>query len=257
MPPTAATLNFEKRLARFIAAIERNSAEHKAALRRERAEREAGYRKEAEERKKSAAEHKAELRRERAEREAGYRKEAEERKKSAAEHDARLRKEAEAREKSAAEHDRQMAAIRSDFGGFTNTEGEALEDDTIHALDDLKILGDLQLTGVTGNMTLGPEKNQYDGLLLGPKQLVLVEVKHCVRVSDVRKFAGVQMPRFRRDYSAHINGKPLYGALVGLVVNPAARKLAEKEGLFVLKVGSKRRVKVLTDSTPAFRPRAY
>ena len=213
---------------------------------------------------KHRAEFYAELRRERAEREAGYRKEAEERKKSAAEHDARLRKEAEARKaeaeerkKSAAEFDRRMAALHSDWGGFTNTEGEVLEGDTIHALDDLKILGDLQVTGVTGNMTLGPDKNQYDGLLLGPKQLVLVEVKHCLRVSDVRKFVAVQMPRFRLDYSDQMNGKPLYGALVGSVVHKSARELAEKEGLFVLKVGSKRRVKVLTDSTPAFRPRAY
>ena len=232
MPPTAATPNFDKRLDRFIAAIERDSAERKA------------------ERKADAAEHKAALARERAEREAGYRKER-------AEREAGYRKEAEERKKSAAEFDRRMAALHSEWGGFTNTEGEVLEGDTIHALDDLKILGGLQLTGVTGNMTLGPDKNQYDGLLLGPKQLVLVEVKHCLRVSDVRKFVAVQMPRFRLDYSDQMNGKPLYGALVGSVVHKSARELAEKEGLFVLKVGSKRRVQVLTDSTPAFRPRAY
>ena len=188
---------------------------------------------------------------------AAIEREAAERKKSAAEHDARLRKEAAEREKSGKEFDRRMAAIEEQWGGFSNAEGEVLEDDVVHELDGVKALGDLRVTGMTGSLSLGPDRNQYDGLLLCADGLVLVEIKHRVRVADVRKFVARQVPGFRRDYSAHINGKPLYGALVGSVVNPAARRLAEQEGLFVLKVGSKRRIKVLTDSAPAFRPRAY
>ena len=168
-----------------------------------------------------------------------------------------LNREAEERQKSAAEFDRRMQAIEDQWGGFSNAEGESLEDDAILVIGRLQTLGGMRVVDMSPNLQKQRGEMQYDGLLECKGGVVLVEVKHRVRVSDVRKFVEKQMPGFRRDFPGMINGGKFYGAVAGLVVNAAARKLAEKEGLFVLKVGSKRRVKVLTDSTPAFRPRAY
>ena len=188
------------------------------------------------------------LARDRAEHKARIRAEAEAREKSAAEHDARLRKEAEEREKSAAEFDRQMAAIRSDFGGFTTNEGKILEGDTIHTLDGLKTLGDLQVTGVLSSMRASKKKREYDGALQCSDGVVLLEIKRHFAVGDVHKFVAEQMRDFPKDFPRIVKGGPLYGAIVASLLDKDARALAEKEGIFVLHVGTNRRVKVVSAS---------
>ena len=163
------------------------------------------------------------LARERAEREDGYRKEAAERRKFSAE-------------------------MRSRLGGFTNNEGKILEGDTIHALGQLRTVGDLPVKAVFPSMQLPGKKREYDGMLYCPEAgaVVLLEIKRHFAVGDVRKFVVKQMPDFRRDFPDLINGAAVYGAIVGSLLDDAARDLAEEKGLFVLHVGTNRRVEVVS-----------
>lgn len=90
---------------------------------------------------------------------------------------------------------------------------------------------------------IGPNGRQLqimdaDVLLLNGKEVMIVEVKTTLTENDVRAHV-VKLQRLRaheKDLNVKLAGKKIYGAVVGIYVEPKAREVALSNGLYVLDV---------------------
>ena len=259
----------------------RDIAERKAERKREAAEREAAERKR--EAKREAAERKREAKREAAERKREAKREAEraadraERKREIAERDAAERKrEAERDAKREAEraadraerkreeaaskarYDRmeeQSAKFRKEWGVYTSDESEEVEDQIYNALDESKRIGDLRFDHVNQNLhnVVDGESYEYDIVAENGKVTVVLEVKHKLTLSDVRRFAKKHLPLFSKAFPGLAKNKDVIGALAYQSVRNRKKTVQEALdfGLLLLRAEGKkglRQIKTVADS---------
>ena len=184
--------------------------------------------------------HKAELRRFHEAREAELRRFREE-------------QEAYARESRAewAEIRKEWKTVTGEWGNFTNGEGAMVEEEGIDALRKLESIGGMPIVGLTHHYHPARKRREYDGMLRcagnGDEAVVLLEFKRHFTLAHAEKFAAEQLPAFARDY-APPSRCPVYGAIVGARVDAAARKFAEKSGLFVIRVPANRGAEIVIDT---------
>jgi len=81
-----------------------------------------------------------------------------------------------------------------------------------------------------------------------------VEIKTSLSVQDVEKHIGHLKTLRKYEEETDMRGKKLYGAMVGVFVDYHARKLAMKNGLFILEILEEENC--LKTSAPK-RPRAW
>ena len=90
----------------------------------------------------------------------------------------------------------------------------------------------------TRNVEVENEKGrvvvEYDILLLNKEEVVVIEVKTTVRVSDVKEFIEEKLSKFK-EYLPSYADKRVYGAIAGLNFEEDSDKFAYRQGLFVLK----------------------
>ena len=182
------------------------------------------------------------LRREREGREESYRREREAREDS-------YRREREARRQFEEDMRRKWDRISNEWGNFTNDEGGMVEYEGVAAFRDMTEIGGMPIDDIVYPMQLGRKQREYDGLVLCPEAgaVVLVEFKRRLTVGAVRKFLDEQLPAFLRDFPGMVGDGKLYGAVVGATVDAAARKLAEENGLFAIRLPANRRTVILND----------
>ena len=241
-------------------------AERKAEREAERAEREA-------ERKREAAERKAERKREAAEREAERKREVAEReaerKREAAEREAERKREAAKREADRAEREaaeaaskaryermeEQSAKFRKEWGVYTSDESEEVEDQIYNALDESKRIGDLRFDHVNQNLhnVVDGESYEYDIVAENGKVTVVLEVKHKLTLSDVRRFAKKHLPLFSKAFPGLAKNKDVIGALAYQSVRNRKKTVQEALdlGLLLLRAEGKkglRQIKTVADS---------
>ena len=237
-------------------------AERKAEREAERAEREA-------ERKREAAEREAERKREAAER----KREAAERKREAAEREAERKRDAAKREAeraadraereaaeaaSKARYDRmeeQSAKFRKEWGVYTSDESEEVEDQIYNALDESKRIGDLRFDHVNQNIcgVVDGKPHEFDIIAENGKVTVVLEVKHKLTLSDVRRFAKKHLPLFSKAFPGLAKNKDVIGALAYQSVRNRKKTVQEALGLGLLLLraeGKKglRQIKTVADS---------
>ena len=231
-------------IARIERATERDIAERKAERAADRAER-----------KREAAEREAERKREAAEREA-------ERKRDAAKREAERaadRAEREAAEAaSKARYDRmeeQSAKFRKEWGVYTSDESEEVEDQIYNALDESKRIGDLRFDHVNQNLhnVVDGESYEYDIVAENGKVTVVLEVKHKLTLSDVRRFAKKHLPLFSKAFPGLAKNKDVIGALAYQSVRNRKKTVQEALdfGLLLLRAEGKkglRQIKTVADS---------
>ena len=271
-------------IARVERAAERDIAERKAEREREakeraaeRAERKAEREREAKERAAERAERKAEREREakeraaeRAERKAEREREAKERaaeraaeraerdaerKKDAAALDARLKKEEAASKARYERVEAQSAKIREEWGGYTSDEGEELEDQVYNALDESKQIGDIRLDRVDQKLrnVVDGKSCEYDIVAENGKATVVLEVKHKLTLSDVRRFAKKHLPLFNQAFPNLARGRDVIGAMAYESIRERKKTVQEALdlGLLLLRAEGKkglRQVKSVADS---------
>ena len=205
--------DIEKWFEKFMAALEKESAERKKAA----AEAEA-------ERKKAAAAAESERKKAEAERE-----------KAAAaslEREAKVKAEIDAMQKV-------LASANRTIGGFTNNYGEALEDEFFAALDEVKRIGDISLDRVECRV-----KNHYEYDLMGVNCDVVVvgEIKHKVDREDVAHFAEERLPHFAANFPAEAAGRKVLGMIGGDLIAEQAEIEAKKRGFLILRLQNKKLV---------------
>ena len=110
--------------------------------------------------------------------------------------------------------DKKMAEIRRDWGSFSGSEGEILEDNVVHAVSEAKEICGIVLDDVKPNLRKHATGLQYDALGVNGKTAVLMEVKRTLGVDDVRDFLDKQMATVTRDYPQYTKGKQLIGAMI-------------------------------------------
>ena len=145
----------------------------------------------------------------------------------------------------ARERDKEWKRITSEWGRFTNDEGGMVEYEGVAALRDLPEIGGMPVRGIARSFSTGRKSREYDGVIYCEDAMVLLECKRRVTLEHVRKFLDEQLPEFIRDFSPVANGHALYGAVVGAMIDDDARKLAEENGLFAIRIPANRRVEVL------------
>jgi len=77
---------------------------------------------------------------------------------------------------------------------------------------------------------------QIDLLLRGPTEALAVEVKTRLRELHVREHLERLQDLRDREDEAGINGKKLFGAVVGVAIDDTARKVAKENGLYIVKI---------------------
>jgi hypothetical protein len=270
----------EDRIARRrLAALEEKYREEARERERLAAEREAKYHEEAEERKRQAEE------RERlaAEREAQYQKEAEERERLAAEREAQYQEEAEERKRRAAAFDEELRkAAEERERAAKERERAAKEREKAQAAMERrlnKIAGDadnrwgrLMEALVEGNLIplfrdagvpvvelfgrlrsqIGGNWREYDLAAVGESDVMVVEVKTTLRVSDVQRFTE-RIADFRRWRPFEARDR-VWGALAYLSADGEAVPAAEAAGFYLVRaVGGNARLA----NSSAFQPRSF
>ena len=215
----------------------RDIAERKAERAADRAERDA-------ERKREAAERKAEREADRAER-----------KREIAERDAERKREEAA---SKARYDRmeeQSAKFRKEWGVYTSDESEEVEDQIYNALDESKQIGDLRFDHVNQNLhnVVDGQSYEYDIVAENGKVTVVLEVKHKLTLSDVRRFAKKHLPLFSKAFPGLAKNKDVIGALAYQSVRNRKKTVQEALdfGLLLLRAEGKkglRQIKTVADS---------
>ena len=91
---------------------------------------------------------------------------------------------------------------------------------------------------------------QFDIYLQNGNELVLIEVKTTCKHEDIGYFIK-QIPFAKKHFPRH----KIYGAIAALTFEAACDKHAYRQGLFVLKAGSKGLVTMLNDKK--FKPKAF
>ena len=220
-------------------------------------------------RKRDAAKRKAERaadRKREAEREA--KREAAERKREAAERKREAKREAEraaeraereaAEAASKARYDRmeeQSAKFRKEWGVYTSDESEEVEDQIYNALDESKRIGDLRFDHVNQNICgiVDGEPHEFDIIAENGKVTVVLEVKHQLTLSDVRRFAKKHLPLFSKAFPGLAKNKDVIGALAYQSVRERKKTVQEALdlGLLLLRAEGKkglRQIKTVADS---------
>ena len=253
-------------IARIERATERDIAERKAERAADRAER-----------KREAAERKAEREAEHAERKAEREADRAERKREAAEREAAERKrEAERDAKREAERaaDRaerkaeeaaskarferiegQAATIREEWGSHTSDESEDVEDQVYNALDESKQIGNIRFDHVDQKLrnVVDGKSCEYDIVAENGKVTVVLEVKHKLTLSDVRRFAKKHLPLFSKAFPNLARNKDVIGAMAYQSIRERKKTVQEALdfGLLLLRAEGKkglRQIKTIADS---------
>ena len=122
-----------------------------------------------------------------------------------------------------------------------------VEYEGVAALRDLPEIGGMPVYGVARAFSTRKKGREYDGVIYCRNAMVLLEFKRRLTGEHVRKFLDSQLPEFIRDFLPVANGHALYGAVVGAVIDDDARKLAEENGLFAIRIPANRRAEILLD----------
>ena len=174
-----------------------------------------------------------------------YRREKEAREESQRLFEERMEREIRLFKEQSRERDEQWKRITSEWGRFTNDEGGMVEYEGVAALRDLPEVGGMRVIDVMNPLQFSRKGREYDGVIICPQALVLLEYKRRVTREHVRKFVDEQLPAFIRDVSLMSNGQAFYGAVVGALIDEDARELAEENGLFAIRIPANRRAEVL------------
>ena len=210
----------------------------------ERAEREA-------ERAERKAEREAERAERKAEREAERKREAAKRAAERAE-----RKAEEAASKARFERiEAQAATIRGEWGSHTSDESEEVEDQVYNALDESKQIGDLRFDHVDQKLrnVVDGKSCEYDIVAENGKVTVVLEVKHKLTLSDVRRFAKKHLPLFNKAFPNLARNKDVIGAMAYQSIRERKKTVQEALdfGLLLLRAEGKkglRQIKTIADS---------
>ena len=203
------------------------------------------------EREAERAEREAERAECKAEREAERKRDAAERKAERAE-----RKREEAASK--ARFDRieaQAATIRGEWGSHTSDESEEVEDQIYNALDESKQIGDLRFDHVDQKLrnVVDGKSCEYDIVAENGKVTVVLEVKHKLTLSDVRRFAKKHLPLFNKAFPNLARNKDVIGAMAYQSIRERKKTVQEALdfGLLLLRAEGKkglRQIKTVADS---------
>ncbi|MDR2593128.1 MAG: hypothetical protein LBC59_10075 [Chitinispirillales bacterium] len=77
---------------------------------------------------------------------------------------------------------------------------------------------------------------EVDVLLYGDTEVMAVEIKTCLQTSDVDKHLDRLQKLRDHEVDAEVNGKTLFGAVVGAIVHDPIRAYALKKGLYVIEI---------------------
>ena len=190
-----------------------------------------------------------ELRRDRAEREAESRRFREDMRKSREEWEARMNREHAEWKAQKEERDREWNRITGEWGRFNNDEGGMVEREGVAALEKLTEIGGMPIEVILPAGAIATKKGrEYDGFIVCPDAIVLVEFKRRLTGKHVRKFVDEQLPQFLLDLVSLINGKRVYGAVAGVMVDDDAKALAAENGLFAIRLPANRDVEMLNNT---------
>ncbi len=139
--------------------------------------------------------------------------------------------------KSREKADKEMRGLRQELGSFGRTQGELAERYFQKAIQrNMKLLHvDLQEmeTNVNKYSKALDIREEYDMILTNSDIIVVVEVKHKLRVEDVEKFYSKKIPNFRKLFPDRKDYQ-IVGAVAAFLFDKNSQELAENYGFLIL-----------------------
>lgn len=132
--------------------------------------------------------------------------------------------------------------------------GDASEEHFRNALDQIPQLGGITIEKVDSlRRRYKGLEGQFDIVLFGKEEIIVVEVKHKVHPNDVIRLHDKNIPVFKQLYPEYAH-RPVMGGLAGMAFDDTAKVLAVEKGLFVLTPAGQK-VKVLNPE--GFEPKRF
>jgi len=134
--------------------------------------------------------------------------------------------------------------LTQNMGGLNNSFGTLVEVVLIPKIRPaINTLGDHSFKEITARKIVETVINdrkrkltEVDVLLYSDTEAMAVEVKTCLQTSDVDKHLERLQKLRDHEADAEINGKTLFGAVVGAIVHDPIRAYALKKGLYVIEI---------------------
>ncbi len=132
--------------------------------------------------------------------------------------------------------------------------GDASEEHFRNALDQIPQLGGITIEKVDSlRRRYKGLEGQFDIVLFGKEEIIVVEVKHKVHPNDVIRLHDKNIHVFKQLYPEYAH-RPVMGGLAGMAFDDTAKVLAVEKGLFVLTPAGQK-VKVLNPE--GFEPKRF
>jgi len=157
--------------------------------------------------------------------------------------EAAIRKLSAENAKTSAEVSRVTKSLDDNFGGISRRLGKLTELVVVPKLRcDMNAQGhhfdraevNKLIRGVIGGRK--EDIAEVDMLLLGPAEAMAVEIKTRLKGNHVKDHMERLQDLRDQEEDAGVHGKKLFGAMVGVVVDDEARKLAKNNGLYVVEI---------------------
>ncbi len=154
------------------------------------------------------------------ERQKNYKKEYEERQKKA--------------EKETAELKASIKETNRHIGGIGKSLGDVTEDYFYSSISTTLNVKGIQYDSVEKKFTYKSKTKdaEYDIILINSTRILVVEVKHKLRQSDIEKFANKQLPLFKELFPEY-KDYAIYGAVAGMTIEDECIEIANELGLYV------------------------
>ena len=133
--------------------------------------------------------------------------------------------------------DEKLDKIAERFGGFTHNIATALENEFAEAMREKMEIGGKPIDKVLQNVHI---HHEFDLVGINGKSVVVGEIKHKLRFSDVEEFVEERLPYFAEECSLIAQGKEIFGMVGGAIITDNAEKEAKARGLLVVCLKNKK-----------------
>ena len=147
---------------------------------------------------------------------------------------------------------RSVEGFNKRAGNFMENTGRILEREVVEKMKRKGGIGPVK-GEVYGQLK---KRGEYDGAVVNGETALVLEVKRALLVKDVQEFLHHRLPRFVEEFPDLAAGRKVYGALAFELEGDEgkAAKLARENGLLLVQVGARKRMKVLNPDIAELRP---
>ena len=146
-----------------------------------------------------------------------------------------------------------MRELQKELGGVGGAQGDIAED--LFRRNVTSLLQARKISVKKLHYSLKAPYAEFDLMAENGKEIVIIEVKSCLKSSDIYDFIHRQIPLFKKYFGSDYKGHKIMEGLASMAVSPDLEKEVEKAGLFLFTQTEEGGASLANSSN--FTPKAY